>query len=215
MMGGCFAQDANSQAVETYWPTHAVHVKNNTVIIRPYASDLLLPFWVEGVRAGGRIENVKADNPTNHLNWGEWGAASGISLSDALYLGSRGKENGYNTQRDGAVAYYVSSAQDIRGVFFDGDDAVYKWMDVKVEDSQFMLSCPLGKKTCNVTSYPTSKMGSWQIRIKVEHGNSFDVVSYWWANDIVHKRYFMVQPMCSADGYSAFYTHGYNILTEL
>lgn len=216
MMGGCFAQDATSAAVETYWPAHAVHMENYTVIIKPYAADLRLPFWVEGVRCGGRLENVKDSNPTNHLNWGEWGSATGTSINDALFLGSLGSVDGYNNQKTGAVAYYVSASSAIAGVFFDSSyDEVYEWMSVKAENSQFSLSCPLGHKFRTVSPYPASRDGMWQIRIKVEQGNGFDVVSYWWANDIVQKRYFVVQPMCSVDGFSAFYTHGYNILTEL
>lgn len=43
----------------------------------------------------------------------------------------------------------------------------------------------------------------------------FDVVSFWWENAIVQKRYFMVQPMKSAQASSAFFIHGYDILTEI
>ena len=204
-MGGCFAQNSASKTVDTYWPAHAVTVADKTLILKNYEADLSLPFWAAGVRAGGRIENVSiTGTATNLLNWGEWG-----SVADALYLGTKA-----NNTPGNAAAYSVCSGGVISAVSAgSGSDAFVEYMEVDAREDSFVLTSSLGDAETKVKGWPSNYTGMWRIRIK-GNGHVFDVASFWWYNDLQHQ-YFMVQPMCSVSGEPAFFTHGYNILTEL
>ena len=216
LMGGCFAQDAASQVVDTYWPAHSVRVDHETLVLKTYGTDLLLPFWTAGLRAGGRLENVswnEADNGgSNILNWGEWGtAASPYEVVDALFLGTE-----YQGQQFGAISYAVCSKNGNRTIICKNDgngNNFIDYMEVYATDDKFYLKSSMGDGNAVVREWPSSFTTPWRIRIKGEK-NSFDVASFWWYNNL-KEGYFMVQPMCSVSGEPAFFTHGYNILTEL
>ena len=204
-MGGCFAQDKASKTVDTYWPAHAANIADKTLVLKSYGDDLTLPFWTPGVRAGGRIENVSITGTgSNILNWGEWGRAA-----DALYLGTKG----YFTPGK-AAAYSVCSGEAIVSISVGSDSETFvEYMEVNAREDSFVLTSSFGDADAKVKSWLSNYTDMWQIRIKGP-GHVFDVASFWWYNDLQHL-YFMVQPMCSVSGESAFFTHGYNILTEL
>lgn len=205
MMGGCFAQDAGSQAVETYWPAHSVYV-DKTVVIKDLEYDLTTPFWrTEGLRAGGRVENVIWTEKGYILSWGNWVTG----FADALYMGTTGA---WNQAAEGAVVYGVGESGETTQVAFSLDSPL-DFIEVAISNLNFTLSCSAGSKTAKVDSVGTAESRSWRIQIKAEKQAS-DVVSYYW-EDAVRKLFFAVQPMCSVNGFSAFYTHGYNILTEI
>ena len=86
MMGGCFAQDATTRAVETYWPAHSVRVGQKALTIKEENDDLVLPFWTEGMKAGARLENVFSVSDGNMFAWGDWTNAPYYN-KDALYFG--------------------------------------------------------------------------------------------------------------------------------
>lgn len=213
MMGGCFAQNTIGQAEETYWPSHAVHIDHRTLIIKDYASDLPLPLWTEGMQAGGRLENVSwtdADNGgSNILCWGVWDRRNGYLYADAFYLGSR-----FDASKIGAEAYSVTE-QERLDVLWQPFDSPVAFMECAATYPSFTLTSPAGVDSVIISgSGDVLNPGEARIRV-VGQANTCDVVSYWWRNDVVQKRYFMVQPMHSVTGLSAFFTHGYNILTEL
>ena len=85
LMGGCFAQDESSMAVDTYWPAHSVHVEDTTYILKPADASLTTPLFIDGIQYGGQAENVQAkrDNADTILGWGVWTT----SVFDAVYLG--------------------------------------------------------------------------------------------------------------------------------
>ena len=207
MMGGCFAQDETGLTMASYWPAHSVHVDHRTYIIKDFADDLLLPFWRSGMRAGGRLENVTwntDDNGgSNILNWGRWEADS----RDFLTLAST------RNAIIGAVIYAVCG-DNIKIIGFNSGEPKVDYMELSAADDVFYLDSPFGSSNAVAAGYPSVNNGPWQIRIKAGN-NACDVVSFWWINDEFHKQYFMVQPMCSAQGETAFYTHGFDILTEL
>lgn len=213
MMGGCFAQDEKGQTVASYWPAHSVHVDHTTYIIKDYADDLLLPFWTDGVRAGGRLENVtwNADDRggANILNWGRWDSLS----DDFLVLGST--YNQYDAVYIGAVSYAVCLFNESRTVLgLECNENRVDYMEVSACDDSFFLASSLGSLNAVVKGYPSDDTSPWRIRVRSDY-NACDVVSFWWINDEYHHKYFMVQPMRSAHEESAFYTHGYDILTEV
>ena len=216
MMGGCFAQDSSSQVVDTYWPAHSVRVDHETLILKPYGNDLLLPFWTEGVRAGGRLENVswnEADNGgSNILNWGEWGTnVTSYEVSDAIFLGTTAPNN---PNRRGAYSYSVCLDNQKRSIIgYDSPERFVAHMEIYAIDDMFFLSSSIGNAQTRVSGWPSAYNTAWQIRIKGQASVS-DVVSFWWYNSLQNE-YFMVQPMCSVCGDSALFTHGFDILTEL
>lgn len=205
LMGGCFAQDSASKTVDTYWPAHAVTLSNQTLVLKKTASDLPLPFWTSGVRAGGRLEKISIiGTATNVLNWGEWG-----NVADALYMGT--KANGVVGR---AAAFSVTKGEVQTAISAgSGSETYVDYIEITARDDNFFLTSSLGNAETKVKGWPTSDVGKWQIRIKGS-AHVCDVVSFWWYNDLQHL-YFMVQPMCSVGGERAFYTHGYSILTEL
>ena len=205
MMGGCFAQDAGSQAVETYWPAHSVYV-DKSVVIKDYAYDLTTPFWrTEGLRAGGRAENVIWTEKGYILSWGNWVTG----FADALYMGTSGA---WDKEAEGAVGYGVGKSGVTNQVAFSLNSPLGV-IEVAISNLNFTLSCSAGSKTAKADSVGTEESRPWRIAIKAEK-HAFNMVSYYW-EDAVRKLFFAVQPMCSVNGFSAFYTHGYNILTEI
>ncbi|MBR5195093.1 MAG: hypothetical protein IKW48_03010 [Akkermansia sp.] len=205
LMGGCFAQDSTSKTVDTYWPAHAVTITNKTLVLKQAAADLPLPFWTSGVHAGGRIENVSiTGDASNILNWGNWG-----SVVDAYYMGT--KANGAIGR---AAAYSVTKGEKTTEIAIgDGSETFVDYIETYVLEDRFLIESSLGNAEAQVKGWPTADAATWPIRIK-GNGHVCDVVSFWWYNDLNHL-YFMAQPMCSAGGERAFYTHGYSILTEL
>lgn len=205
MMGGCFAQDAGSQAVETYWPAHSVYV-DKSVVIKDYAYDLTTPFWrTEGLRAGARVENVIWTEKGNILSWGNWVTG----FADALYMGTAGA---WDKAAEGAVAYGVGESGETAQVAFSLNSPL-DFIEVAISNLNFTLSCSAGSKTAKVDSVGTAESRTWRIGIRAEK-QAYNLVSYYW-EDAVRKLFFAVQPMCAVNGFSAFYTHGYNILTEI
>ena len=216
MMGGCFAQSADSQVVETYWPAHSVTL-SETIVFKGKSDDLLLPFWCDGIRAGGRLENIHRGKATqyNILNWGEWDTVSGIRIADALYMGL-----GRGDKPDGAGAYAVCGNGGLDAIRSDytiaNNEECVPCLEVSAQDDYIWMKCPSGSRSGKVKQYPSPFTGQWQIRVRGPvAGVPFDVVSYWWKNARVHNKYFMVQPMKSTYENAAFFTHGYNILTEI
>ena len=91
------------------------------------------------------------------------------------------------------------------------------YLEVKASNDEVTVQTYLGDITGQPKQYPSPFNGyPWQIRARCPvEGVPFDVVSYWWINDVVQKQFFVVQPMCAASGAAAFFTHGFNILTEI
>ena len=211
MMGGCFAQEENSAAVETYWPAHAVEI-SQTIIFMPISSELLLPFWGNGVRAGGRFENfVRPSSSTknNVLNWGAWGWIDNVYALDALYLGC-----GYD-KNNGPSAYAVCNGGVSAIACVESEATFFPFAEIEAEDNKFCVYSWLGSANGEVDSYPSNYTVPWQIRVKLEAGEKCDLVSFWWSNSVIQKKFFMVQPMRSPGGVVAFFTHGFNRLMEL
>lgn len=214
LMGGCFAQDDASQVVETYWPAHAVRVDHETIVLKPYGDDLLLPFWTMGVRAGGRLENVSSNESdkggANILNWGEWGPNfTSYEVNDAFYLATN-----FENRIFGALVYAVcASSQSRTWAGVESAERFINYMEAYAADNKMCVNSSLGSGEADVAGWPSSFDTPWQIRIKGQ-SNTCDVVSFWWYNDL-QRGYFMVQPMRSVHGDPAFFTHGYDILTEL
>lgn len=210
MMGGCFAQDATTRAVEAYWPAHSVRVERKSLIIKEESDDLLLPFWTEGMKAGGRLENVFPDSDGNILNWGHWTNAPYYS-QDALYFGC-------STTGPCGYMIFIKEGKVFQRMDFSSTESgpPYEWTEISVShDSGVFFSTPSQTQTFPFPPVPSPYYSPWRIRVTAAPCKYVDVVSYWWMNDVVQKQYFMVQPMCSVAGESAFFTHGFNILTEL
>ena len=210
MMGGCFAQDADSQVVGTYWPAHSVRVDHTTLILKEKSSDLLHPFWTEGMRAGGRIENVswrESDgNGSNILNWGTWE----VGIVDAMYLGTT-----VDTYV-GPSLYGVCNQQNPKQlVAFPSEERFFEYAEAYAADNYCTMDSSLGSGRTEMPNWPSKYYSQhMQIRIKGESTSS-DIVSCWYCNDVWPRQFYMVQPMCSVAGDKAFFTHGFDILTEL
>lgn len=207
MMGGCFAQDASTQTVETYWPAHSVRVEQKTIVLKAASRDLLLPFWAEGMKAGGRLENANSSKGGNVLAWGTWDNSN----RDAVYFGTTA------TQPVCSLVYDAEDGSLQRKELLSSEPGpLYKWMEVVLSyESGVVFTTPSQTQTLLFPGGRSPYLTAWRIRIMAENFTYVDVVSFWWMNDIVQKQYFMAQPMCSVAGESAFFTHGFNILTEL
>lgn len=202
LMGGCFAQDAATRTVETYWPAHSVHLVDRVLIFKEYGPDLLMPFHAQGLLAGGCAENVLEPTVAAvHLfNWGDWRDGYG----DAIYVGVSPSK---------AFISDVLPAPEPAEVNFPISYPV-RTFQVSVNSLGCALFSEQGETYRKFTDelYPYRK--EWKIRVSCL-GSECDFVSYWWINEEIQKQYFMSQPMCSVAGDSAFFTHGFNILTEL
>lgn len=205
MMGGCFAQDAATQAVETYWPAHSVAISSNLIMIKDYGDDLLLPVVAEGLRAGARAENIVslATSPANvnFFAWGYWVS----TVRDAMYVGI-----------DGGKPYcrYITDQQS-SGPCLSLSVWPIQWQELEVNRRGMLLRTEKEEAFLDFPSVDAQEESCpWSIRINAT-SYSVDVVSYWWVNDVINKSFFLVLPMCSPAGSCAFYTLGFNILTEL
>lgn len=210
-MGGCFAQDVTFAAVETYWPAHSVRIDHKIYILKEYGDDLTLPLLVDGVKLGGRIENVTllpGDNGGgNFLNWGIWGVTNGVQSNDAVYLGTK-----YKSQ--GAFAWFIAGSDELR-VGYDNQTDHIGYMEIVAssEEGAFFTSS-LGDAYARLCMNRDLYTERRRIFISASKG-AFDVVYQRWSNHLVQKRYYLVQPMKTDAGDSAFFIHGYDILAEI
>lgn len=203
MMGGCFAQDATTQTVETYWPTHSVHAAYKRYVFKEKASDLLLPFQAPGLLGGACAENISKPTDKDSLfGWGDW--VTGVV--DALYVGVDEREAFFthvSYRRPSHTAYSTMPVSFPVAKMMVEVDSLGSTM--RTEQFEFSLTFSVA---------PSELKDPWPIRLNCMYCEC-DFVSFWWINDEVQKQYFMVQPMCSVASEPAFFTHGFNILTEL
>lgn len=214
MMGGCFAQDTDSQTVETYWPAHSVRVDHSTYILKDYDATLTLPLLTSDVYLGGRLENIvllDSDNGGhNFLNWGIWNT----TVMDACYFGTN-----HQSQRGAGVwfATYAPTSPSqyiIQNEFVNGDANGMNFMELSVSRELSIIKSSLGSRTFSLRINQKEYTSMFRIVIESIRA-SYDVVAYWWYRKNSGLNYFMVQPMQSVAGQVAFFTHRFNILTEL
>lgn len=211
MMGGCFAQDSSARAVDTYWPAHSLHMEKGDVYVFRGLPRVTLPFWNENMRAGAIAENVSwsVEEPGYFSSFGRWEG----SFTDALYFGpsvAGGATYGY---APGAMALgiYLSNKYRVYNVIESASPVAKMQLDVK--GKEFTVSTENASQTKAILYYPTQAAPAF---IKFQSPNfECDMVIYWWRNDVVQQRFFMVQPLKTPVGASAFFIHGYDILTEI
>ena len=211
MMGGCFAQDELSRAVETYWPSHAVHLSlASDLQLVGFEGGPALPFWTAGMRCGGRLEKVSpSGSPVEILGWGTWRIISGTDVKDALYLGC---------MKGGDPRQFVSAGCSyVKGGYSDGggysSENIVEYMAVEANESEINFTSSLGCEILNVRGGPSSSLGTGRLIFKA-NGCIYDMAS-WWFYNAIRGDYYMVQPMCSACSDTAFFIHGYNALVEI
>ena len=228
MMGGCFAQDAAGAAVETYWPAHAVTLEDRALSITDYDTGPPMPFWVPGVRAGSLAENVtwKATGAIGFY-WGIWSRLSGVFYEDALFtcFSHSGDWIDGVGQTQGPMCYAIYSGNrtgnDSLGIAAETrtSEMHADFVRLAADYDGLRLVSNYGESYAAFPDRrrPSVNTGGYRISISANNQRA-DVVAYWWMNDQLPKSerwYFMVQPMCSLAGESAFFTHGFDILTEL
>ncbi len=200
-MGGCFAQDYTSAAVETYWPAHSVCIDNETIVIKSGEEDLTLPFWrYSGLHAGFYAERLSMSDDRALLTFGMWV----VQACDYLWIGPA----------TNAIVVYGAGRSQVRNALQKSISSPVDYMRVGVSNCDFTLELPDYTGAATMGELGTSnRKDPFYIRI-IGEGKQLDMVAYWWCDD-VRRLYFMAQPMASVARTSAIFTHGYNILTEL
>lgn len=203
LMGGCFAQDESSMAVDTYWPAHSVHVEGVDYTLKAADGSLTTPFYADGIRYGGIAENVQAlrDNADTIMGWGVWNG----TVFDALYFGCRYKKPHVFIEHPDDKSSALTITE------YPGD--VVDCMYMQGDRASVMLGAAGVEKRMSLPKANTTGVHSYSVRLKGSF-HTWDVVSYWFS-DPVRGRYFMVQPLCSVNGDKAVFLHGFNTLTEI
>ena len=203
LMGGCFAQDESSAAVDTYWPAHSVHVEGVDYTLLAADGSLTTPFYADGIRYGGIAENVQAlrDSADTIMGWGVWT----MSVFDALYLGCRYKK----------PHFFIKHPDDQSSTLTINENPgnVVDCMYMQGDRESVMLGAAGVEKRMSLPKANTTGVNNCSVRLKGSF-HTWDVVSYWFS-DPVRGRYFMAQPLCSVNGDEAVFLHGFNTLTEI
>lgn len=212
MMGGCFAQDASSRAVDTYWPTHSVHVEQKIVRFLNPSEYFCCPCIAETMRAGARVENIYWNTQTENLgllSWGYWGVLDGTSYEDAAYLSLNWITAGKKGPLFVALQFPVNN-QIPTNVPISSPVA---YTEVQIEGLNVDMQTNLGNSHGAIVLGESSKT-PWELRIRADRSAAFDVVSYWWYDE-GNTLYFMIQPLRAIGGEYAFFMHGFNKLFEI
>ena len=211
LMGGCFAQDEFASVVETYWPTHSVHLDLNADLqLVGFDGGPSLPFWTTGMRCGGRLENISSSgSAVEILGWGTWRIIGGRDVKDALYLGCM--KSGDPRVFVSAGCVYVTNYASGGAGFSSAGKVDY--MSVEADENKINFTSSLGDEIMPLDGITSSTLGTGRLILKV-NGCKYDMVS-WWFYNTARGDYYMVQPMCSAWSGAAFFIHGYSTLVEI
>ena len=146
-------------------------------------------------------------------NWGLWDGNEQPANMDGLYISIQ------RLSHNGPLVYSVCGPGNDYGatitlIGWNSGETEADFIECSAIDDLICIRTVSGEKSNSVAGYPSAYAAPWNIRFRGE-SLAYDVVSFWWENAEVQKRYFMVQPMKSAQHDSALFIHGYNILTEI
>ena len=190
MMGGCFAQDTSSAAVETYWHAHAIAPSTTHLFSTPLemVSVIAAPYF-----AFGRLENAKNINSAQSgqvLFWGAWDG----SPRETLLLGVKG----------GAFATLQSLINGVHNLSLSAAEPI-AWDELLFEKGTLWLSSPAGSTQKDCSSFQTFEPAGWSWYARISGTYAKAHVAAYAAQSSQAGWRFLIQPMLSASGASAFF----------
>lgn len=213
LMGGCFAQDSSAQAVETYWPAHSLHMQQGDVYTFSGLAGVRHPFWSENMRAGAIAENVAwtVSEPSYIFLYGTWNG----SVQDAAYFGPgvAGLLNAGYSPGSAVIGILSIDGRETRVYSVVESASPVARIQADFKGNEVTVSTENASQTKAMGGYSSYSIG---FNIKFQSADcECDMRIYWWRNDEAQQRFFMVQPLKTPAGNSAFFIHGHDILTEI
>lgn len=188
MMGGCFAQDENGSAAETYWHAHSVSPLS---LVNFSTAFPVFPLVGKAGSLFARLENVKrVSNNGQVVFWGRWEG----TYTCFMYLGCT----------DGAYIHLEHATQTLITMRAGGAQPV-PWAELHCLNDKLILNSSYGRHERDLSALSLFEAGDsyWSPRIQNAYGAA-DVVAYA-ANMPDEACRFCIQPMRSASGATAFF----------
>lgn len=189
MMGGCFAQDENGSAAETYWHAHSVKAKDLVLFSTPF---LMVSCFKNEFKCFGYIENARNIDDSQSGQCLFWGAWNGLPFN-TLFLGVK----------SGALAVLQTDVQQ-REVKFRCSEPV-SWESFTYRNKQMELCGPDFHESADCSDMDSFDISTWfwYPRIAPIYSTA-DICAYAYYAAETESR-FCIQPMRSISGDTAFY----------
>lgn len=188
MMGGCFAQDENGSAAETYWPAHSVSPLS---LVNFSTAFPVFPLVGKAGRLFARLENVKwVRNNGQVVFWGAWES----TYLCFMYLGCV----------DGPYIHLEHKPQTQIKLSINANQPL-PWEELQYQDNKLTLNSSYGRREQDLSALSSFDAVDlyWNARIQNAYGSA-DVVAYAGNMPDAPCR-FCIQPMRSASGATAFF----------